>query len=98
MFTKDAVAEAAELREKLAKAEAKIAQFNALTEDQRLATLIHEKQCHWNHTDGCGWFYADEKDPTIWVREFSRKEYIKKAQNILAATDYDTALKVLEAL
>jgi hypothetical protein len=86
------------LRAELAKAEAERDKFEMLREDKRLATIIHEDQCHWNHTDGCGWFYNDEKDPTIWVKDTTRARYLKKANDLLAVVDYDTALKVMKAL
>lgn len=57
----------------------------------RLAEDLHEKMCHWNHTDGCAWFYRKDD----W-NDSTHKEYLKKAKAILEFTDYDTAMKVVE--
>ncbi len=32
---------------------------HAPSSDEGLADILHELICHWNHTDGCGWFYED---------------------------------------
>jgi hypothetical protein len=86
------------LRRELAKAEAELAQFNSLTEDKRLAIAIHDKQCHWNHTDGCSWFYAKDDVAETWTSEHSHIQYLEKAHNVLAVADYDVALRVMNAL
>ena len=39
-----------------------------------LACVIHSRDCYYNHTDGCGWFY-NAKDS-----EFSRGKYLKRAK------------------
>jgi hypothetical protein len=55
--------------------------------------LIHSKQSHWNHTDGCGYFYESWKNPG-----YSRLEYLKKANTMLGVVDFETAFKVLKAM
>jgi len=80
------------LEEELAKAKAVQDKFEALTEAQKLATLLHEKFCNWNHTDGCGWFYSEKWD------EYSRKRYLEKADNILAVSTYENAVAIVECL
>lgn len=35
----------------------KEASIRALPLTQRLAVVMHDHQCTWNHTDGCGWHY-----------------------------------------
>jgi hypothetical protein len=81
----------AELNAELAKAQAKAEAFDILTPPQRLATELHNKLCHSNHTDGCTWFYREQD----WT-EFGHKKYLEKAENILEATDLPTALKIIE--
>lgn len=57
----------------------------------RLAEDLHEKMCHWDHTEGCYWFYrADD-----W-NDSTHQEYLKKARGILEITDYETAMKIIE--
>src|SRR6478609_3883476 len=55
----------------------------ALPEDKQLAIELHELLCHWNHTDGCGWYY--EKD---WVG-YAHERYLEKARGVLADTKMD---------
>ncbi len=85
-------AEIADLTRKLADAKADLDELNQMPEIKEVATELHELLCHWNHTDGCGWFY----DKGDWS-EYSRKEYLEKAEAVLAITDTDTVLKVIKA-
>ncbi len=41
---------------------------------RRLADLIHGKNCRWNHTDGCGYFYEDWDRPA-WHESDRRSAY-----------------------
>lgn len=45
----------------------------------RLAIVLHDKFCRWNHTDGCGFFYEVNKGVHSW----SSREH----QNWLAKAD-----------
>ena len=48
-----------------------------------LARKLHEKCCHHNHIDGCGWFYEEEsKDYT----GFAHQMWLERANAILAIT------------
>ncbi len=85
--------EIAELEAKLAEKKKEKAKFDAMPERQRLAEIIHEKQCTWNHTDGCGWYYESWEKPG-----YSRNEYLEKADKLLKIVDYDTAIKVVDCL
>ena len=85
-----------ELLEKIAEAEKEL---KALREEQKLpnniklATALHEIMCHYNHTDGCGWYYEN------WnVMGYIRMEYLKKANTILKVVDFETAMKVIDEL
>jgi hypothetical protein len=72
----------------------KQSEFDALPEDKRLAELIHDKVCHWNHTDGCDWDYE------TWggVNSTTRERYLEKARNILASVNYAEAIEVIKYL
>jgi hypothetical protein len=88
MFAQTLNAKVAELRAELAAQEEKLAEFNVLSEEQRLATILHEKECHDSY---CGWSFATNK----WD-ERDHVKFVKKATEILAITDYDTYLRLLE--
>jgi len=59
----------------------------------QLAKLIHEKTCHYNHADQCGWFY--EKN---WEGS-TRGGYLKKANNIIdKGVDLQSAINTFKFL
>lgn len=47
-----------------------------------LATRLHERFCHTNHEDGCGWDWEGNK----WDG-YAHKEWLKKADSFLEAAD-----------
>jgi Holliday junction resolvasome RuvABC DNA-binding subunit len=77
-----------ELKQKVKEQEQKIAEFKAMPDDKKLAEILHEKQCHWNHTDGCGWHYESWNS-----MGYSRQEYLKKAREILKDFTFEQAIK-----
>jgi len=80
-------------QEKLAKLEQDKKKFEGLSDEQRLAELIHDSQCRWNHTDGCGWYYES------WdVPGYSKEEYLRKAKNILKEVPFDQAIKLVKMM
>jgi hypothetical protein len=76
-----------QLEEKKQELLRKKSELNSLTPSQRIANILHSKQCHWN---GCGWEYSSWCDPCN-----TRLDYLKKAQAMLREVDFDTAIKVL---
>jgi hypothetical protein len=81
----------AELKQKVKDQEKKIADFKVMSDDKKLAEILHEKQCHWNHTDGCGWFYEKWTDN---LGEYSaRLNYLAKAREILKDFTFEQAVK-----
>lgn len=61
-----------------------------------LADLIHSKICHWNHTDGCGYYYHDW---TNYQESSDRHHYLSMARKILASKiSIDMAEKVISAI
>jgi hypothetical protein len=77
----------AQLREELAIQEAKLARFDALTEEQKLATILHDNECHYEY---CGWSYGADN----WA-EADHVRFVAKAEALLAIADYDTNLRLL---
>lgn len=82
-----------ELEEKVARLKREQEEYNRLSEDKKLAELIHTKLCRYNHVDGCGWHYESWKQPLG-----ARTEYLKKAQNILKLSKFKEAVKIIEQL
>jgi len=80
-----------ELEKQIRDLKAQRVAFNGLTEVQRVAELLHEKQCHWAHEDQCGWFYESWKNPGS-----SRRQYLEKAENMLNEMSYEQILKVIK--
>jgi len=71
---------------------AKIIPFS-LTNEQRVATLLHSTLCRISHTHLCSWY--DE----TWAKPgTSRKYYIKQAQSVLTHATEDETRRVLEAI
>lgn len=63
-------------------------------DDIRLAEALHQRFCHWNHTDGCGWHYEKWSD-TLRMNS-SRKPYLDMARRVLKEFTFEQALKFLE--
>lgn len=68
--------------------------FNAMPENQRFATILHDRLCKGNHTDGCGWEYEDWGKDTEPIG-VTRGMYLEKANNVLEHVTYDVAITVL---
>lgn len=70
--------------------------LKSLPDEKKLATAMHQKFCHSNHSDGCSWFY-DEND---WRKEDSHKIYLEKARKLLEVLNYniEIALEVVKVL
>lgn len=62
-------------------------------EERQMAEKLHDKLCHSNHTDACGWYYGN------WdKRTYEHRRYLEKAQKVLKITDKETIIKIVEAL
>jgi hypothetical protein len=55
-----------------------------LTEAQQLATVLHAKQCHHNHIDGCGWYYESWTKDVPANRGGTRQRWVEKAEKLLS--------------
>ena len=70
-----------------------------LTPAQNLAALLHETFCPHNHTDGCGWYYDALTEPATWTYEYGpERRYLEKAEAVLAVTDLNMAVKIIQAV
>ena len=58
---------------------------------KKLATLLHEQFCGFNHTDGCGWGYEeDREDPWNGDRYTSHVIWAEKAKQIMKDNQFRT--------
>jgi len=62
-----------------------VADFEALPPNKKLAIFLHERTCHYNHTDGCGWMYNIDAAgiPKSWTSNEAER-YLSKANRIIA--------------
>lgn len=80
------------------------AQFEDAAEDRRnfllhatvedVAYLLHQKTCHANHTDGCGFHY----DWRAGNKAAALKDYLPKATKMLQVASAGTVIEILELL
>lgn len=64
-----------------------------MTNEIKLAELLHFKLCRHNHIDQCDWDYGNWKD-----LNYSRKEYLNKAVKLLSEAPYNTITRIIEKL
>lgn len=69
-------------------------EYNQLSEAQRLADLIHQKTCPFNHIDQCGYEYESWSNNS----KHTKLGYLKKAEEMLKISSFDNAVLVLEQL
>lgn len=83
-----------ELREELELLE-KAEREDRRTDTEKLADFIHDKTCHLNHTDGCGYTYSSWKDPCD-----TRKRYRDKALTLLGLVGHrlDVAMGIVRVM
>lgn len=68
-------------------------QFDSNTPEIKLATLLHQKLCHSNHIDYCGWDYES------WGNMgYAKESYLAKAKAILSVVSYTHAILVINKL
>ena len=59
-----------------------------------VAEALHESLCHFNHTDGCGWFYDDWEKVSKSDKYNPRIQYYKKAEKITELIGVKKALEI----
>jgi hypothetical protein len=79
MDMKKLIAKRSKLEEQLDKVNAEIDALENLTPAQQLAEYLHGKQCNWDHTSGCGWFYESWEKPG-----YDRNQYLEKAERLIS--------------
>lgn len=80
MNTSQKLSQINKAKEELEKLQAEYDELVNLSPECIIADYIHDKMCHHNHTDGCGWYYEDWKNPG-----HAHKLYIAKAQQLMRA-------------
>lgn len=92
----------AEHEKKIQELRAEQQRLRALSPERRLAEALHELQCTWNHTDGCGWFYeVSATYPGGAWNGYAHKRYLVKAKKVIELLpnyDVDEIVTVATAL
>ena len=92
------------LLEKLAKAEEIKSRLESLSQQQKLAILIHDKMIYIDINEDptlCLWEYIYSDIDNDFIHDWNEKEhveYLDRAQQILKIVSYDDAVKILEIL
>jgi hypothetical protein len=76
----------------------------ALTIEHRIANVLHEIFCQWNHTDECGWFYETKWDsPRTWGKGTAHERYLHWSLRLISSVrfhhlpvDAEQTLKMVE--
>jgi hypothetical protein len=50
--------------------------------EHKLAILLHDKTCKWNHTDGCDWHYNIHKGVHDW-NSHGHHMYLTRARTVM---------------
>ena len=87
----------------IVKLKAQLVELDTMNPDQRLAERLHDTLCHWNHTDGCGWFYeTDQPNLSKWTMR-NHSEYLGHARKLMnfcvnRQIDVDDAFEIYTAV
>lgn len=84
-------------RERIAELQSEKERRSELPEDKKLAEYLHSKQCQWDHTEGCSWFYEFTDSKPDWDG-YAHARYLATAQKAMESYDHDTVVGVLEAV
>lgn len=58
----------------------------SLTDSQKLAILLHEEFCTFNHIDQCFWTYDNDLNPKSWEnKDGERQRYLGQAERLMKA-------------
>jgi hypothetical protein len=61
-----------------------------LEQQRSIATMLHALQCSYNHTDGCGWFYAEDN----WG-EYSHVKFMAEANRVIRNVGSATMVEIV---
>jgi len=79
----------AELRAELDRLDIEIAYQNSLAPERKLAVLLHDGFCHYNHTDQCSWHYEfDNSNRHMWDKA-THDYYLNTARRVIDETNDD---------
>lgn len=84
-------------RERIAELQNEKERRSELPEDKKLAEYLHSKQCQWDHTEGCSWFYEFDNSEVNWGG-YAHSRYLTSAREALKSYDYSTVVGVLEVV
>jgi hypothetical protein len=92
----------ADLKKQIEKLQAEQAAFEEMSDEERLAVSLHDLMCHYNHSDGCGWFYEVKNGVHNWGGQshqpyFSKARMVTKFCNIHKLTT-DSAIELLKLI
>jgi len=87
-----------EKQKELEKLKKEFQDLKSLGPEYMLAFSLHAKLCHYNHTDGCGWYYEIHDGVHDWTGG-SHLSYLEKARKLLkTGVDPETILLVIDNL
>lgn len=67
-----------------------------LEKQQELASRLHDCLCTWNHIDGCGWYYENDKSYPVPTWEgYAHADYLKRAQTLEERLSPDVPIEVI---
>lgn len=93
-----ALAEIAELEQKIRDLKEAVDIFQNLSPVQKVAVLAHHCRCHGPHYGQCRWLYElDSSGQHIWT-EGTHYHYLNYAESLLAKWPYDRVIEAFEII
>lgn len=80
-MSKDFDSKIARLERQIAQLREEKAQAERMSPERKLATALHDLMCHYNHTDGCDWYYSKNFD------SHAHGVYLEKARKMIRWCD-----------
>jgi len=62
-----------------------------------LAEAMHTSLCRWNHTDGCSWWYENERADK-WEKGWAHSKYLKGAEAMANRLQASSQLSVKQII
>lgn len=86
MSVKDIERKITQLSKELEEEKQKLNDLQGMSQPIRVAEMLHDKTCHLDHNDMCGWYYEDWDN---WKTTYAKKHYMEKAFKIIDLTNGD---------
>lgn len=66
----------------------------------KLATILHDSRCRYNHTDGCSWYYEEDwyRDNPIDIKKWNEREHSRWFKMATKIFDQATLAEIEEYL